>query len=121
MPRTPLVLLLAFLVVSGGVFTLAELHLAKPSAPHIAPGQTVILGAATGGKILFAQNCAGCHGAAGVGGGVGPKLAGQPISLAAAQAQIDAGGGVMPGGIVNGKDEQDVLAYLATILKSGAA
>jgi hypothetical protein len=52
----------------------------------------------------------------GEGGGIGPPLEGASISLAAAKAQIDSGGGAMPAGLVKGQQERDVLAYLATIL-----
>jgi hypothetical protein len=36
--------------------------------------------------------------------------------VAAAKTQIDDGGGIMPANLVNGSREDDVLAYLATIL-----
>jgi mono/diheme cytochrome c family protein len=78
----------------------------------------VVLGDAVAGRALFARTCAPCHGAAGKGGGIGPRLGGASISLAAAQARIDVGGGAMPAGLVSGKDERDVLAYLATIVAS---
>jgi mono/diheme cytochrome c family protein len=114
-PRLVVVPLL-FVTVSGVVFGLAKLHLARPGVPHAA---NVKLGDFYNGETVFSQDCAACHGAAGKGGGIGPKLQGAPISLARAQAQIDAGGAVMPAGIVKGKAEADVLAYLATILKAG--
>ena len=106
---------LLLVTVSGGVFGLAKLHLAKPGVP---PRKAVTLGDATHGKVLFSQTCAACHGQAGAGGGIGPKLAGLPLSLEAVQAQIDAGGGVMPAGIVKGTQEHDVLAYIATIVSA---
>ncbi len=105
-----------FAVVSGGAFALAKLHLAKPGAPA---ARAVQLGDAHAGQTAFAQKCAACHGPSGRGGGIGPKLAGVQITLTRAQMQIDVGGGVMPGGLVSGKAEADVLAYLATILKKG--
>ena len=109
----PLVL---FLVVSGVVFTLAKLHPAKPEATAAAAG-AVKAGDADAGETLFVDKCAGCHGLGGNGGGVGPPLAGAPITPAAAKVQIDNGGGTMPAGIVSGQEEEDVLAYLATILQ----
>jgi cytochrome c551 len=100
---------------SGTVFALAKLHPAKPGVPAAAAGP-VKLGDAARGEIVFENSCAGCHGDAGVGGGIGPKLAGNPISLAASKAQIDNGGGAMPAQLVSGGHEEDVLAYLKTIL-----
>jgi mono/diheme cytochrome c family protein len=111
--RIVLVPLALFVAVSGTVLTLALLHPAKPSA---SAAGSVQLGDAYRGETVFAQSCASCHGTAGAGGEVGPKLAGARISLAEAKAQIDNGGGAMPAGLVSGRQEEDVLAYLATIL-----
>ena len=109
----PLVL---FVVVSAAVFTLAKLHLARPEVPVAAAG-SVKVGDAYRGETFFVDKCSGCHGLGGKGGGVGPRLAGADIKLAAAKAQIDNGGGAMPAGLVSGRQEEDVLAYLATILR----
>jgi hypothetical protein len=49
---------------------------------------------------------------------VGPALAGNPIGIEQALATIRSGRGVMPAGLVTGVDEQDVAAYLGTILAS---
>ena len=106
-----------FVGVSAAVFSLAKLALAEPTVRG-GPIGGITFGDAYRGQIVYSENCAGCHGAAGE-GGVGPKLAGNPISLAAAQAQIQAGGGTMPARLVSGRQQQDVLAYLATILASG--
>jgi mono/diheme cytochrome c family protein len=102
-----------FAVFSGTTFALAKLHPAKPSTSSAGP---VKLGDPYRGETTFSQSCAPCHGTGGRGGGIGPKLAGSPISVAAAKAQIDNGGGAMPAGIVSGGKEEDVLAYLQTIL-----
>jgi mono/diheme cytochrome c family protein len=104
-----------FLGVSAAVFALAKLALAEPSAPMAA--SNIVLGDVYRGQVVYTQTCAGCHGETGE-GGVGPRLAGTPISLAAAKAQIDAGGGTMPPQLVSGRQEEDVLAYLAMILAS---
>ncbi len=104
--------------VSATAFALAQWHPAKRATPATA-SDGVALGDATAGERLFAANCASCHGDGGAGGGVGPTLAGSTISLAAAKATIDGGKGVMPGGLVTGTQEEDVLAYLATILGTG--
>src|SRR5919197_1078963 len=78
---------LLFVSLSGAAFALAKLHLAKPGVPK-ASG-SVVLGDAYRGQVVFAQNCAVCHGPDGKGGGVGPRLQGDRLSLAAAKAQID--------------------------------
>jgi mono/diheme cytochrome c family protein len=109
----PAVLFAAF---GGTAFALAELHLAKPGTPHVSGSGKVALGDAYRGETLFSQKCASCHGQGGKGGGIGPALAGSGVPLPAAKAQIDAGGGAMPAGLVTGQDEKDVLAYLATIV-----
>jgi mono/diheme cytochrome c family protein len=110
----PLVL---FTALSGTAFGLAKLHLAKPGAPKAAPG-SVRLGDPYRGELVFQQNCAACHGA-GATGGIGPKLVGAAISLAAVKAQIDQGGGAMPPRLVSGQAEEDVLAYVGTLVAPG--
>jgi cytochrome c551 len=106
-----------FAVVSGTVFVLAELHPAKDegAAASAPTGQ----GDAGQGEQLFAENCAGCHGEGGTGGGVGPTLAGSQISLGEARSTIENGSGVMPPDLVQGQDLEDVLAYLQTIVTDG--
>ena len=106
----PLVL---FAVVSASAFTLAKLHPAKPSTPA-ASSTPVTLGDAQRGEAIFKQTCGGCHGM-NAQGGVGPRLAGAKISVAAAKTQIDNGGGIMPAHLVSGTNEDDVLAYIAKI------
>jgi mono/diheme cytochrome c family protein len=101
-------------IVAVAVFALAEAHVLKPSTPKAA-GSSVKLGDVYRGETVFQQECAGCHGNGGQGGGVGPKLAGAALTPAAVKAQIDRGGGVMPAGLVSGGDEADVLAYVASI------
>jgi mono/diheme cytochrome c family protein len=113
--------LVAFAAVSALVFTLSELHLLKPGIPKAAIGSKVELGDSYRGAVTFGQTCASCHGTGGKGGGIGPKLAGDAISLAQVKAQIDNGGGAMPGGLVSGQPERDVIAYLATIVAAPAS
>jgi mono/diheme cytochrome c family protein len=110
----PLALLV---VVSAVVFTFAELHLAKPGVPSATAGTKIALGDSYRGSIAFDQTCQACHGEGGKGGGIGPRLIGDRISLAAVKQQIDAGGGTMPAALVKGTTERDILAYLATIIK----
>jgi cytochrome c551 len=103
-------------VVSLGAFGLAKWHVLAPGTPKAAAGSTTVLGDGYRGETVFQQNCAVCHGAGGKGGSVGPRLAGARLTVARVKAQIDAGGGAMPPRIVSGRDEQDVLAYLAGIV-----
>jgi mono/diheme cytochrome c family protein len=110
--RIVLLPLVLFVVVSGSVFTLAKLHLAKPAASAGGPAK---LGDAVRGQVIFRETCGGCHGT-NAQGGVGPRLAGAHITLPVAKAQIDNGGGIMPAKLVSGSREDDVLAYLATIV-----
>ena len=72
-------------------------------------------GDAAHGHALFNAKCSSCHGERGS-GGIGPRLAGASITLDAARATIDEGASGMPAGLVTGQDEDDVLAYLGTIL-----
>jgi cytochrome c550 len=109
--RIVLLPLLLFVAVSATAFTLAKLHLAKPKQ-STAP---VTLGDSSHGLVIFRQSCSGCHGMKAE-GGVGPALAGAKITIEAARAQIENGGGIMPARLVSGQREDDVLAYLATIL-----
>jgi mono/diheme cytochrome c family protein len=109
--RIVLLPLILFVVVSAAVFTLAKLHLAKPAA---SAGGATKLGDSGRGQVSFRETCGGCHGT-NAQGGVGPRLAGARITLSAAKAQIDNGGGIMPARLVSGQREEDVLAYLATI------
>ncbi len=110
-----------FVVVSGVVFTLAQLHLAKPGLPSAAAGTKIAVGDSYRGSIGFDQTCGGCHGAGGKGGAIGPRLIGDRITLAAVKQQIDAGGGSMPPGLVKGAAERDILAFVATIIKAPSA
>jgi mono/diheme cytochrome c family protein len=111
-------LLLLGLAVSGVVFALAKLHLARPGLPTAAAG-SVQLGDFYRGQTAFSQKCAACHGTDGKGGPVGPKLQGLKLSLGVAKAQIDNGGATMPAKLVAGAQERDVLAFLATVLDTG--
>jgi mono/diheme cytochrome c family protein len=105
-----------FVIVSGTVFVLAQLHPAKDEAPAAAASEpTGPGGGAANGAQLFAENCASCHGERGTGGGVGPTLAGSEISIDEARATIENGSGVMPADLVSGQDLEDVLAFLETI------
>lgn len=108
---------LLLLSVSGLAFGLAQLHPAKADQP----GRSVTIHVSADsdpvrGEQLFAENCATCHGEGGSGGGVGPRLAGNDVTIDEARSTIENGSGVMPAGLVEGQDLEDVLAYLETIL-----
>lgn len=107
-----------FIVISGAVFTLGQLHLAKPGLPSAAAGTKIAIGDSYRGSVAFDQTCGSCHGAGGKGGAIGPRLIGDRISLAAVKQQIDVGGGAMPPGLVKGAAERDILAFMATIIKA---
>ncbi|HKP19674.1 MAG TPA: cytochrome c [Gaiellaceae bacterium] len=104
-----------FVALAGATFGLAKAHLAKPGAPKASGGQ-VVVGDQYRGETIFQQNCAPCHGAGGKGGGVGPRLVGDQITLPIVKAQIEAGGGAMPPNLVRGQALSDVLAYVATLI-----
>jgi mono/diheme cytochrome c family protein len=114
--RLVIVPLALFAALAGATFALAELHLAKPGAPRVKDGTTIQLGDAYRGETVFQGTCAGCHGAGGTGGGIGPRLVDNPITIAAVKATIDSGRGAMPAALVKGDDEKDVLAYVATLI-----
>jgi mono/diheme cytochrome c family protein len=104
----------ALVCVAGAVFALAQGQFLAPSASTGAAA-SVAPGDAARGRAIFAQTCAGCHGDTGAGGGVGPKLAGAGLSPALVQATIENGAGVMPAGLVQGRSEADVIAYVVSI------
>jgi mono/diheme cytochrome c family protein len=107
--------LAVLVLVVAGVFTLAKLHLAKPSTSSAANGK-IALGDSYNGETLFAGTCATCHGNGGS-GGIGPRLRGAPIPLSLVVDRIENGKGIMPAGLVKGQDERDVLAYVNTLIK----
>jgi mono/diheme cytochrome c family protein len=91
-----------------------------------APGATPILVAAAPagdvahGKTLYAANCAGCHGATGTEGGVGPSLKGEKSrkNQAAAVAWIKDPKAPMPKlypSPLSAKDVADVAAYVESL------
>jgi cytochrome c551 len=96
--------------VSGLAFGIAQEHPARADPPAAAGTDPV-----SRGEALFAENCAACHGDAGRNASLGPDLAGNPVSIDDARAQIETGGGGMPADLVEGQDLEDVLAYLETI------
>jgi mono/diheme cytochrome c family protein len=105
-----------FVLVAAGVFSLATWHPAKRESS--APAAVSVISDPRRGEQLFAARCARCHGDGGEGGGIGPTLAGNDVSIADARSTIENGSGVMPAGLVRGQELEDVLGYLRTILAS---
>jgi mono/diheme cytochrome c family protein len=105
-----------FVVVWGAVFAFAQWHPAKRESQAPTPTVSIVVVDPLQGEQLFARRCATCHGVEGQGGGVGPALAGNEVSIDEARSTIENGSGVMPAGLVTGQDLEDVLAYLETIL-----
>jgi cytochrome c oxidase cbb3-type subunit 3 len=95
-----------------GTFALAKAQIFEPGVPAASLAAT---GDAGRGAMVFAQNCAGCHGSAGAGGGVGPTLADAGINAATVTAAVQQGRGVMPAGLVSGQAQADVVAYVVSI------
>jgi mono/diheme cytochrome c family protein len=116
-PRLVIVPVVLFAYVSVMVFALAKAHPLSPAKPVVS-GAPVVLGDVYRGETAFQDACAGCHGAGGTGGGVGPTLAGRGLDLSAVKAQIETGSGAMPGNLVSGDKLADVLAYVAQITES---
>src|ERR1044072_2761029 len=69
--RIVVVPIVLFAVVSGTVFALPKLPLAKPAESAAGP---VTLGDAQRGRLIFSQTCAGCHGG-NAEGKIGPRRA----------------------------------------------
>lgn len=93
------------------VFALAKATVFAPSTPAI----STLTGDAVSGKAVFAENCSGCHGDSGRGGGVGPTLAGSGLDAATVSSAVQQGRGVMPPAIVAGQEQADVVAYVVSI------
>ena len=100
-----------FAVVSGIVLVLALISPFSPSKQDV----VVAAGDATAGASVFEQNCAGCHGPQGTGGGVGPTLAGAGLDATTVANVVAQGRGVMPANIVSGADRDNVVAYVVSI------
>jgi len=93
-------------------FALAQARVFEPSVPA---ARAVAGGDLYRGETVFQRECAGCHGAGGKGGGVGPRLSGAGIDAATVTAAVQQGRGVMPAGLVSGREEADVVAYVVSI------
>jgi mono/diheme cytochrome c family protein len=102
-------LLIGALVVVAA-FALAKARIFEPSAVKAAGA-----GDAHAGQLVFESKCAGCHGTGGKGGTPGPRLISAKLTGSDVTQRVEQGGGVMPAGLVSGKDEADVVAYVVTI------
>jgi mono/diheme cytochrome c family protein len=99
--------------VAGAVFALAQGQFLAPATP--AGSGTVTLGDAYNGELVFEATCAGCHGTAGTGGGIGPTLAGAELDADLIQSRVEQGAGTMPGGLVEQAEVGDIVAYVLGI------
>ena len=84
--------------------------------------QTAVLAAsAEKGRVAFVKNgCWQCHGFVGQGGAAGPKLAPDPMPLAALAAFLRHTNGAMPPyqeAVLSNQDLADIHAYLQSIPK----
>jgi ubiquinol-cytochrome c reductase cytochrome c subunit len=115
-PAAILVLLLLGLVATGGLYSLLD--------PRAAQAAVASAGDVTSGRQLFLANCASCHGVNGLGGKVGPSLAG--VGAAAVDFQVGTGRMPLAGSAVpqapQGKEvlftDQEIAnlgAYVATL------
>ncbi len=85
-----------------------------------APGAVAAMGDPHHGEAIFSQNCSSCHGAAGAGGGIGPKLKGEKArkDYAAAIVWIKNPMAPMPKlypSPLSESDVADVAAYVETL------
>ena len=80
------------------------------------PPPDALVGDATAGQQVFADNCSTCHGADGKGGNGGPDLSTIPDAgeLEPVVKQVTDGGGGMPAfkGQLNDQQIADVAAYV---------
>jgi mono/diheme cytochrome c family protein len=70
---------------------------------------------AAGKQVFVASSCSGCHKGLGTKPGYGPKLAGKGLSEATIRTAVIEGGSLMPGGLVEGQDLADVVAYVSSL------
>jgi len=98
-------------VVAAATFALAKAQIFAPSSPAaaIAGGGDVYRG-----ETVFQRECASCHSQGGVGGSA-PRIQGTGLDATLVTTQIRQGGGIMSAGLVTGRDEADVVAYVVSI------
>lgn len=98
--------------VAAATFALAQTEIFAPSAPV---GDATGVGDFYRGETIFQRECAACHGDGGRDGGVGPALFETGLDATEIAAAVQQGRGVMPAGIVAGREQADVVAYVAAI------
>lgn len=103
-------LLVGFAVVVA-TFAVARARVFEPAAPAVS---SVGKGDVYRGETVFQRECAACHGAGGE-GGVGPALFATGLDAATVVAAVDQGRGVMPAGLVSGRERADIVTYVVTL------
>src|SRR5688572_29311075 len=91
-------------------FALAQAQIFAPSTP----AETGAAGDAMRGEAIFQGECSGGHGDGGT-GGAGPALVGTGLGTVEVAAVVQQGRGIMPGGLVTGQEQADVVAYVVSI------
>jgi len=91
-----------------------------PIPPSKMPTLKVPAGSAAAGASVFAANCESCHGAKGIGGGVGPRLVASGLSAGQVAYMVRNPQGVdkqsaMPKLTLTDKQVADVAAYVASL------
>lgn len=88
-------------------------------APTIAQQSTTSGNAAEGKRVFLADGCYECHGTEGAGGGyAGPRLAPDPLPLAAIKSQLRKPAARMPAyseRVISDAQIADIAAYLRSI------
>lgn len=72
-------------------------------------------GDAEAGKAFFETSCQGCHANLGQEAAVGPKLAGGGRTEELIRTTVTNGRGAMPGGLAQGEDLENVIAFVLSI------
>lgn len=72
-------------------------------------------GDAEAGKAFFETTCQGCHANLGQEAAVGPKLAGSGRAEDLIRTTLVNGRGAMPGGLAQGEDLENVIAFVLSI------
>lgn len=93
---------------------------ALPIAASKLPSLKIAAGNAAAGAQVFAANCESCHGAKGIGGGIGPKLAGSGLTAGQVAFMVRKPQAIdktssMPALQLTDKQVADVSAYVASL------